>query len=73
MGERELPGSGRGGPLPEAAAWNVTAYLLSGLILGGGVGWLLSSWLGSTLFILAGLLAGTALSMYVIWVRYVSR
>lgn len=72
MGDREPRDDHQQGEHPPAVGWSVLSYLLSGLLLGGGVGWLLSRWLGSDLLLLAGLLAGTALSMYVIWVRYVA-
>lgn len=51
-------------------ATDVIAYLLAGPLLGGGAGFLLDRWLNLTLFIVIGLLAGMALSMYVIWNRY---
>jgi ATP synthase protein I len=55
-------GSGRtaGGVDP----WSITAYLLSGMILGGGAGWLLDRWSGTTFLVAIGLLAGTALAFY---------
>ncbi|WP_109473825.1 AtpZ/AtpI family protein [Ornithinimicrobium cavernae] len=51
-------------------ATDVIAYLLAGPLLGGGTGFLLDRWLDLTFFIVIGLLAGMALSMYVIWNRY---
>ncbi|GAB2682486.1 AtpZ/AtpI family protein [Thalassiella azotivora] len=60
-------------PLPEASGWNVLATLISGIILGVGLGWLLNRWVGSDLMYLVGLLAGTALAVYSVWVRYVRR
>ena len=36
----------------------------------GGVGYLVSLWLGSPLFTMAGLLVGTVTALYGIWFRY---
>jgi F0F1-type ATP synthase assembly protein I len=59
------------GPLGEAAAWNVLAYLISGPALYGGLGWAADRWLGtSPVFVLLGLLGGMALALYLVWVRY---
>lgn len=57
-------------PPSEAAAWNAFSYLPGGLLLGGLAGWGLDRWLGTSWIIGVGLLAGVALSLYVIWVRY---
>ncbi|MCK0112328.1 AtpZ/AtpI family protein [Ornithinimicrobium sp. F0845] len=51
-------------------ATDVIAYLLAGPLLFGGLGFLLDRWLELTFFVVIGLLAGMALSMYVIWNRY---
>lgn len=51
-------------------ATDVLAYLLSGPLLFGGAGLALDHWLDITLFVVIGLLAGMALSLYVIWLRY---
>lgn len=59
------------GPAGEAAAWTVLAYLITGPFLYGGLGWLLDRWLGTEpIFVLAGVLGGMALALYVVWVRY---
>lgn len=51
-------------------AWAATSLLISGVLVWGGVGYALSYWLGSPLFIMAGLLVGTATALYGIWFRY---
>jgi ATP synthase protein I len=59
------------GPVGEAAAWTVLAYVITGPLLYGGLGWLADRWLGtSPWFVLIGLLGGFALAIYVVWVRY---
>lgn len=54
----------------EADAWNAFSYLLSGMLLWGGVGWLLSLWLGSRAFIGLGLMVGVASGLLLVWYRY---
>lgn len=56
-----------------AAAWSVPAYLLAGMGLYGGIGWLLDRWLGTSWIALVGILAGAALAVYLIWLRYGTR
>ncbi len=57
-------------PVGEAAAWTVLAYLITGPLLYGGLGWLADRWLGTEpVFVLVGILGGMALAVYVVWVR----
>lgn len=51
-------------------ATSVTAYLLAGPLTFGGLGWLADAWLGTVFLVVVGLLAGMAMSIYVIWLRY---
>ena len=51
-------------------AWTILGYLLSGLLVWGGVGLLLDKWLGTGFFLLVGLLVGMATSIYIVYVRY---
>ena len=53
------------------AGYTVLAYLISGPLLYGGLGWLLDRWLGTQVFVAIGLVAGMALSLYMIVLRYV--
>lgn len=55
------------------AAWRSVAYLISGPLLYGGLGWLLDRWLGTTFLVGVGIVGGMALSLYLIWFRYGSR
>jgi len=52
------------------AAWKSVAYLISGPLIYGGLGWLLDQWLGTTWLVGAGIVGGMALSLYLIWFRY---
>ena len=54
-----------------AAGWTVLSYLISGPLLYGGLGWLLDRWLGTQVFVPVGIVAGMALSFYLIVLRYV--
>ena len=56
--------------LEESGMWNVVSYLISGPVLFGGIGWALDHWLDTGLFTPLGILAGMALSLYLVWVRY---
>ncbi len=57
-------------PIPESAAWNILSYLLAGLIGFALPAWFLDRWLGTNWIVLIGILAGTAVAMLTIWVRY---
>ncbi len=54
----------------EDDAWAATGLLMSGVVVWGGAGYLVSQWLGSPLFTMAGLLLGTGTALYGIWFRY---
>jgi F0F1-type ATP synthase assembly protein I len=79
MGEPKQPSSGPGGlpdpdaghpRLEEAYMWNVVSYLISGPVMFGGVGWVLDHWLNTAFFVPLGILAGMAVSLYLVWFRY---
>jgi F0F1-type ATP synthase assembly protein I len=71
MSQVPPPPDGSRGPASSGSAdpWSIVAYLLSGMLLFGGAGWLVDQWLDTTGFVLVGLLAGTALAVYLIYVR----
>ncbi|MCU1538298.1 MAG: hypothetical protein JWP82_2649 [Humibacillus sp.] len=52
------------------AAWKAVAYLITGPLIYGGIGWGLDHWLGTTWIVGAGIVGGMALSLYLIWFRY---
>lgn len=68
------PASGRGQDDDVEAVdlrpWKAMAYVITGPVLYGGIGFGLDRWLGTSWLVLAGILLGTALSLYVVWVRY---
>jgi hypothetical protein len=59
-------------PVNEFAAWTILSYLISGPLFYGGLGWLADKWLGTTFIVAVGLLGGMAVSMFIIYRRYVS-
>jgi F0F1-type ATP synthase assembly protein I len=50
--------------------WSALSYIISGVLIWGGVGWLLSSWLDAELFIPLGLMVGAAAGVGLVWLRY---
>ncbi|MCW2674583.1 MAG: hypothetical protein JWP14_3172 [Frankiales bacterium] len=50
--------------------WAATGLLISGVVVWGGAGYLVSEWLHNQLFVMVGLLLGTATALYGIWFRY---
>ncbi len=80
--EHEQPGShprrpdhGRADPPPSASAtanlaWSIISYLLSGMLVWGGLGWLADRWLGKeSVFLPIGLLFGITAAMYLVVVK----
>lgn len=59
----DSPGRDDTGPM-------VTAYLISGPVIYAALGWLADKWLGTSFLLPVGLLAGMAMSLYVVWLRY---
>jgi F0F1-type ATP synthase assembly protein I len=49
---------------------NIFSYLLSGMLVYGGLGWLISRWTGISLIFPLGMLFGLALSIGVVIYRY---
>ncbi|MDA0216784.1 MAG: AtpZ/AtpI family protein [Actinobacteria bacterium] len=54
----------------EGALWSIFAYLLSGLIVWGGIGYGLDQWLDKNFFTLIGLLLGMGAALYLVWLRF---
>ncbi|MFD0688431.1 AtpZ/AtpI family protein [Actinomadura fibrosa] len=52
------------------AAWSMPGYLLSGMFIWGGLGWLLSKWTGLIWFTPIGLVIGIVLAIYLVYVKY---
>jgi ATP synthase protein I len=52
------------------AGWTIFGYLIAGMSVYGGLGWLITHWTGHPLFFPLGMLAGLALSMWLVIYRY---
>ncbi|MGH3241987.1 AtpZ/AtpI family protein [Actinomadura sp. KC06] len=52
------------------AAWSVPSYLLSGMIIWGGLGWLLAEWTGQNWLTAVGVVIGVGLAVYLVYVKY---
>jgi hypothetical protein len=50
--------------------WAASGLVMSGVLVWGGAGYLVASWLDEPLFTMAGLLLGTATALYGVWFRY---
>ncbi|WP_460362268.1 hypothetical protein [Actinocorallia lasiicapitis] len=65
-----VPPTERPGPGFADAMWSVPSYLLSGMAIWGGAGWLMSQWTGWLLFKPVGLIIGAGLSIYLVFVKF---
>lgn len=70
MGQDERPQTPRHSSADDAGAWDIVAYLLSGMLLWGGAGWLLDRWLDLEVFLPVGLLVGTGLALFIVYLRF---
>lgn len=53
------------------AAWSVPSYLLSGMLVYGGIGWLVGRWLHVPVLFFIGVVLGLAIGTYLVYVRHV--
>ncbi len=54
----------------DAMGATVLAYLITGPLMFGGLGWLVDRWLNTTFCVYVGAVVGMGLSIYTIWLRY---
>jgi ATP synthase protein I len=69
------PGAGGGGkPEPrqpsEGTGWAVMSYLVGGMVLYGGIGWLIGRWTHISALFPVGLLLGMALALALVVFRF---
>ena len=50
--------------------WTIFGYLISGMLVYGGLGWLISHWTGISLIFPLGMLFGLALTIWLVIYRY---
>jgi ATP synthase protein I len=57
----------------EGAMWSIFGYLLSGLLVWGGIGAAIDHWVMHKhhWFMLVGFLLGMGASLYLVWLRFV--
>jgi ATP synthase protein I len=44
--------------------------ITAGVLVWGGVGWLVAEWLDNRIFVMLGLLLGMGGGLYLVWLRY---
>ena len=69
------PGGGRDlgqePPQPrESDGWQILSYMLGGMILYGGIGWLVARWTGIAVLFPVGMILGIGLSIALIIYRF---
>ena len=50
--------------------WTIFGYLISGMLVYGGLGWLIAHWTRHPLIVPLGMLAGLAFSVWLVIYRY---
>ncbi len=50
--------------------WNAVAYLISGPVVFGALGWFLDRWLSTGFLVVVGIVGGMAMSLYLVWFKY---
>jgi ATP synthase protein I len=52
---------------PTGDPWRAFGYLVSGVLLYGGLGWLADWWLGTSFLVVIGILLGAGLGMWMVF------
>ena len=60
-------GSGRRG---ENEAWAAFSLVPAGVLVWGGIGWLVAEWLDNRIFLMLGILLGAGGGLWLVWLRY---
>jgi ATP synthase protein I len=63
------PGQEPGQPR-ESDGWRIVSYLLGGMILYGGIGWLIAHWTGIAVLFPLGMILGIGLAVAMIIFRF---
>ena len=50
--------------------WHAFGYLVAGVLMYGGLGWLADRWLGTSFLVVIGILAGAGLGIYMTIARF---
>lgn len=68
--------TGRAQPTPEqprsdaSDGWRILSYMIGGMVLYGGIGWLIGHWTGITILFPLGMILGIVLSVVGVIFRY---
>ena len=55
----------------ERALWSILAYLISGLVIWGAIGFGIDHWIGKNHYgFITGIVLGIGSSMYLAWLRF---
>lgn len=55
---------------PKGDPWHAFGYLTGGVFFYGILGWLADRWLGTSFFVVIGILGGAALGIFQTWARF---
>ena len=55
---------------PRGDPWHAFGYLVSGVLMYGGIGWLLDRWLGTSFLVAIGILVGAGFGIYMTIARF---
>lgn len=55
---------------PSQDPWQAFSYIVSGVLLYGGLGWLADRWWGTSYLVAVGILVGAALGIYLVLRRF---
>ena len=69
-GSQAADGRSASRPSRSDDGWGVLSYLLTGVFLWGGIGWMLDSRLGTSFLTPVGLVVGFGLAIYLVSVRF---
>jgi ATP synthase protein I len=68
--DRPEPQAQEARPPRESDGWQILSYMLGGMILYGGIGWLASHWTGISILFPLGMILGIGLSIAMIIFRF---
>jgi hypothetical protein len=69
QGERQ-PGNPPGMPRGASAGWSILSYMITGMALYGGIGWLIGRWTHLAVLFPVGMLVGLGLAVLMVILRY---
>jgi F0F1-type ATP synthase assembly protein I len=59
-----------GMPQGASAGWSILSYMITGMVLYGGIGWLIGRWTHVAVLFPVGMLVGLGLAVVMIILRY---